>query len=131
MKKIKNMGADSTSRNIIGQGTKFKGDLESNGDFRIDGHLIGNIKCDGKIVIGQSGTVEGDVFCKQADISGKVKAKLEVDEITVFKATADFNGELITSKIAIEVGAMFSGKCQMKNALRDDGHANEEKAKTQ
>lgn len=110
------MGTDSTSRNIIGQGTTIKGDLQSNGDFRIDGELIGSIKSEGKIVIGPTGIVEGEVLCKQADISGRVKANFQVKELTVLKASADFSGELVTSKIAIEVGALFSGKCKMKNA---------------
>jgi cytoskeletal protein CcmA (bactofilin family) len=123
------MGADTTTRNIIGQGTTIKGDLVSNGDFRIDGQLTGTIRCDGKIVIGHTGVVEGDVFCKQADVSGKMKAKLEVAEITVLKATANFNGELVTAKIAIEVGAMFSGKCQMKNAVESKTHATSQTTK--
>jgi cytoskeletal protein CcmA (bactofilin family) len=58
-----------------------------------------------------------------------MKAKLEVAEITVLKATADFNGELVTAKIAIEVGAMFSGKCQMKNAVEAKSHATDKTTK--
>lgn len=110
------MGSDSSARNIIGHGTTIKGDLESNGDFRIDGTLVGSIASNGKIVIGETGSVEGQIKCKHADISGKVDAKLEVDELTALKSSAHFKGELITAKISIEVGAQFSGTCQMKNA---------------
>jgi cytoskeletal protein CcmA (bactofilin family) len=119
VKKFKNMGSDSTARNIIGHGTTIKGDLESNGDFRIDGYLVGSITSNGKIVIGETGSVEGQVKCKQADISGKVDAKLDVAELTVLKSSAQFKGELVTAKIAIEVGAQFSGTCQMRSALKD------------
>lgn len=123
------MGSDSTARNIIGQGTMIKGDITSSGDFRIDGQLIGSISSDGKIVIGQSGIVEGEVRCKQADISGLIDAKIEVEELTVLKATAKFKGQLITDKIAIEVGAQFTGECKMKNANNEVRHGKEEKTK--
>jgi len=113
---LKNPVAESTTRNLIGQGTMIKGDIESSGDFRIDGHLIGTIKSTGKIVVGPSGAVEGEIYCKQADISGKVQAKLEADELTLLKSTAVFTGDLLTARISIETGARFSGKCQMRSA---------------
>ncbi len=122
------MGSDSSARNIIGHGTTIKGDLESNGDFRIDGCLVGSITSNGKIVIGETGTVEGQVTCKQADISGKIDAKLDVAELTVLKSSAQFKGELITAKIAIEVGAQFSGTCQMKNAVKDNKATTDKKS---
>lgn len=129
MKKLNNMASDSTARNIIGQGTTIKGDIASGGDFRIDGQLIGSISSDGKIVIGQSGIVQGEVQCKQADISGLIDAKMEVEELTVLKATAKFKGHLTTEKIAIEVGAQFTGECKMKNAGNQGNDGKEEKAK--
>ncbi len=129
MKKLNRMGSDSTARNIIGQGTIIKGDITSSGDFRIDGQLIGSISSDGKIVIGQTGIVEGEVHCKQADISGRIDAKIEVAELTVLKATANFRGHLITDKIAIEVGAQFTGECKMKSANNENRHGKEEKTK--
>ncbi len=129
MKKLKQMGSDSTARNIIGQGTIIKGDITSSGDFRVDGQLIGSISSDGKIVIGQTGVVEGEVRCKQADISGRIDAKIEVVELTVLKATANFKGQLITDKIAIEVGAQFTGECKMRSADKERTDGNEKKAK--
>ncbi|MDP3463067.1 MAG: polymer-forming cytoskeletal protein [Bacteroidales bacterium] len=124
---LKSNPGDSTSRNMIGQGTVIKGDIESKGDLRIDGHLIGTIKSTGKIVVGATGSVEGELFCKQADISGKVDANLVADELTLLKSTAVFSGDLITAKLSIETGAIFSGKCQMKNAGENLTRQNEKK----
>ena len=45
-------------RNLLGTGTTIKGDIESNGDIRIDGHLIGSLKANGKVTIGQTGVME-------------------------------------------------------------------------
>jgi cytoskeletal protein CcmA (bactofilin family) len=109
----KNGEVSLPSRNSLGCGTKVKGNIESDGDFRIDGTLIGIIKTKGKVVIGSTGVLEGEVFCQNADIEGKVKAKLEVLELLTLKAESRLEGEVITGKIAIEPGAKFSGSCKM------------------
>jgi cytoskeletal protein CcmA (bactofilin family) len=115
---------------MFGQGTVIKGDIESEGDLRIDGHLFGTLRTKGKIVVGSTGKVEGELYCKQADISGHVTAKLEADELTLLKSTAVFAGDLITGKLSIETGARFSGKCQMKNAADLSTANNEKERKT-
>jgi cytoskeletal protein CcmA (bactofilin family) len=101
------------SINFLGVGTNINGEITSNGDFRIDGTLAGSINSKGKIVVGQSGNVEGEINCQNADISGQIKAKLIVQELLTLKATAKITGDLYTSKLAIEPGAIFTGTCNM------------------
>lgn len=110
---MKNGTTEPQARNIIAPGTKIKGDIESSGDFRIEGSLNGTIKVKGKIVIGESGQVDGHIFCQSADVSGKAKVKMEVSELTSLRASCQFTGDIITKKISIEPGAVFSGTCQM------------------
>lgn len=109
----KNHVIENHQVNLLGTGTTVKGDIESNGDFRIDGKLNGSIVSKGKIVIGSTGHVEGEMVCQNADISGKVKAKIEVRELLSLKASAEFSGDIISGKLAIEPGAKFSGTCEM------------------
>lgn len=104
---------ETPARNLIGKGTVIKGDVESSGDIRVDGRLIGSLKSNGKIVVGQTGVVEGDLTCKQADISGVVKGILKCEELTALKSTSKVEVELLTKQLLIEVGAVFTGKCQM------------------
>lgn len=113
MKKLKNGNGENPARNIIAQGTRIVGDIESNGDFRIEGFLTGTVKVKGKIVVGESGNVEGQIYCSSADVSGKIKGKLEASEMTSLRATSQYDGDIITSKISIEPGAVFTGSCQM------------------
>lgn len=113
MKTVKNGYSENQARNIIALGTKIKGDLDSDGDFRIEGSLVGTVRAKGKIVIGETGNVEGEIYCQNADISGTVKAKLEAGELTTLRATSKFSGDITTKKISIEPGALFSGSCQM------------------
>ena len=104
---------ESQVRNLIGNGTTIKGDIDSNGDIRIDGHLIGSLKSNGKVVIGQMGVMEGDLNCKQAEISGVVKGNIITDELTALKSTSKVEVDLTTKQLLIEVGAQFTGKCVM------------------
>lgn len=113
IKKPKNANGETPARNIISNGTKIQGDIESDGDFRIEGTVSGNVKAKGKIVIGQTGQIDGQVQCQSADISGIAKVKLEVIELTILRATSQFTGDIVTRKISIEPGAVFSGTCQM------------------
>ena len=116
MKKLSNGNGDGPARNIIAQGTHIQGDIQSEGDFRIEGSVNGTVKAKGKIVIGASGSVEGQVICQSADISGKAKIKLEASELTALRATCEFTGDITTKKISVETGAVFSGTCQMTTA---------------
>ncbi len=112
----KTTNGDTQSVNMLGAGTTIKGDIQSNGDFRIDGTLIGSIHSKGKIVIGQTGHVEGEVNCRNADVSGQVKAQVIVTELLTLKASAKLAGEITTSKLSIEPGAKFSGTCNMSES---------------
>ena len=100
-------------KNLIGKDTVIKGDVESSGDIKVDGKLIGSLKSNGKIFVGQTGCVEGDINCKHAEISGMVKGILKCEELTTLKATSKVEIELFTKQLCIEVGAVFTGKCQM------------------
>lgn len=104
---------ESSARNLLGNGTTIKGDIESNGDIRIDGHLIGSLKSNGKVTIGQTGVMEGDLTCKQTEISGVVKGTIKCDELTALKSTSKVEVDLNTKQLLIEVGAQFTGKCVM------------------
>jgi cytoskeletal protein CcmA (bactofilin family) len=100
--------------NRIVEGTILKGDIISQADFRLDGELIGNFQSKGKIVIGPAGSVIGDIICKNADIEGKFKGKIEVLEILNVKHKASIYGEVICGKLSVEPGADFTASCMMK-----------------
>lgn len=112
---IKNKEAEVPSINLLGAGTVVKGEIKLNGDFRIDGTFIGSIQCKGKVVVGPTGIIEGDITCQNADFSGEIKATVKVAELITMKESAKFTGDLTTNKLAIEPGARFSGNCTMEN----------------
>ena len=103
----------SNSINIIGNATNIVGDIISESDIRIDGNIKGTIQTKGRVVIGQSGIVIGNIICQNAEISGKVEGKINTTELLSLKSTSNITGEIYTGKLAIEPNAIFSGTCKM------------------
>jgi len=116
----KSFEQESPSINLIGAGTVIKGDIKSNGDIRIDGTLIGSVNSKGKLVVGSTGNIEGEIVCQNGDFSGIINASVTVSELLSMKATAKLSGDVVTNKLAIEPGALFSGSCSMNNAPLKD-----------
>ncbi|MDD2563127.1 MAG: polymer-forming cytoskeletal protein [Salinivirgaceae bacterium] len=106
---------DPNSINIICEGTSITGDIITDGEIRIDGTLTGILQAKGKVVIGVTGKLSGELSCKNADIQGKVDGKITVLELLTFKKTCVFKGDLSTKQLAIEPGATFNGTCQMSS----------------
>ena len=104
----------STSANtIIGAGTTITGDIESNGDIRIDGILKGNLMAKLKILIGPEGMIEGDIEGQLADVLGKVTGKIKVKELLHLRGKATVHGDIYAGKLQIEPTVTFNGQCHM------------------
>jgi len=97
----------------IENSTSIKGDIVSEGDFRIDGTLEGGIKTNGKIVIGKEGLVNGSISCNSADVEGKIKGNLFVSETLNLRSTCHIEGEVVIGKLIVESGANFNASCSM------------------
>lgn len=98
---------------MIATGTTITGDLECNGDIRIDGTLRGNLKGRAKIIIGTDGVVEGDIEGLQADIMGHVSGTIKVQELLYLHGNTEVKGDLYAGKLQIEPTAIFNGNCHM------------------
>ncbi|MCC6372277.1 MAG: polymer-forming cytoskeletal protein [Bacteroidia bacterium] len=118
----KNQSVDATTVNLIRQGTKINGDINSAGDIRIDGHLVGNLIANGKFVLGPNGLIEGNVTSTNAELEGEVKGIVSVTEMLALKSTAKINGDIITNRLAIEPGAVFNGSCNMGAKVKNMVH---------
>lgn len=103
----------SNSSNIIGKGTIMNGSVETFGNIRVEGKVIGDIKTKSKAAFGHSSQVDGSVLAQNAEVAGHITGTIEVTELLVLKATAVIDGDIITNKLLVETGAAFNGKCKM------------------
>lgn len=120
---VKGGEGTSSSINLIGAGTVIEGDIRSNGDIRIDGTVYGHVISKAKVVIGATGVVEGDVNSQNSDVSGTIKGKTVVSELLFLKATSKVIGDIVTGKLVVEVGATFTGSCNMGPVIKDINNA--------
>jgi cytoskeletal protein CcmA (bactofilin family) len=105
--------------NHINSDTVIEGSIKARGNLRIDGKLTGSLECQGRVVIGASGLVEGEIRCENAEIEGSIKANIIVLELLSLKSTAKVQGDIVTKKLAIEPGATFTGSCSMGGVVKD------------
>nr|WP_321229390.1 polymer-forming cytoskeletal protein [uncultured Psychroserpens sp.] len=119
------MASDTTSQqNTIAKGTVITGDIISEGDFRIEGTVQGNIQTPGKVVIGKTGIINGTLKSANADIEGKFTGKLLLSDMLSLKSSAHVEGEVMVGKLAVEPGANFNATCSMKGGLKDLSNGN-------
>jgi len=113
MNPVKRTSDSAHEHNRIVEGAVFEGSIQSPVDIRVDGTIKGNVRVQGKLVVGPTGSVEGEVVAAEASIAGKLRGSLEVKGLTTLAQTAQVQAELYTGQISIEAGAQFSGNCHM------------------
>jgi cytoskeletal protein CcmA (bactofilin family) len=99
--------------NSIMEGTSIEGEIRSDSNIRIDGRVKGTVNARGRVIVGQTGVIEGEVVCQSSDIEGMVIGKINCQDLLSLKATAKLQGDITTKKLAIEPGAVFTGNCSM------------------
>ena len=99
--------------NMIGEGTVFEGTLRARSDVRVSGRIVGKLQVEGKAIVAQEGSVEGEVHAASADIAGTIEGDLHVTDRLVLKGTARVEGNIRTGRLVVEEGATFNGKCLM------------------
>ena len=104
------VNANSVSR--ISAGTVIKGEIQSPYDLRIDGTFEGKVQTKGRVVIGESAIIKGDIICENVDLWGRVEGDLYVKDTLALKEGCKMNGNINVSRLSVELGATFNGTCR-------------------
>lgn len=112
--------------NLVGKGTVFEGTVRADSDVRASGQIVGTLKVEGKAMIAESGSVDGEIIATNADIAGRVQGEIEVEERLVLKSTAEVDGNIETDRLVVEEGAQFTGECKMGTPVAVNGAADDE-----
>ena len=104
-------------RNRLSTNTTVKGEIISDGNFRVDGTIIGELVTKGKVFIGKKASLEGTLKCDSADVEGKLHGTIEIQNNLTLKATSDVSGDIVIGSLNIEPGAKFDAKCSMTKGV--------------
>ena len=107
------LNGEEFSINSLGKGTVVTGNVYAPADIRIDGTLEGDLHCDARVILGEQGSINGEVQCRDAYIYGRLSGTLRVHQTLEVGPSADINGKVSTHKLIIEEGAMFNVLCEM------------------
>ena len=108
---------EQTEFNKILSGTEFTGDIVSDSNILIEGDIIGNVSCSGKVQISSSGQIKGKLVCVNAEIDGTIHGELTIENLLTMRSTARIKGDIQSTKLTIEEGAFFEGSCVMKSPM--------------
>ena len=104
------VNVNSISR--ISAGTIIKGEILSPTDIRIDGTFEGRVQSKGRVVVGESAVIKGDIVCENIDLWGKVEGNLFVKDTLSLKEGCKMDGNLHVRRLSVELGATFNGTCR-------------------
>jgi cytoskeletal protein CcmA (bactofilin family) len=127
MKRDRNTNESPDKLNRLVEGTKIIGDLTTDSNIRVDGEVVGNINCAGKVVIGETAWIKGNLSCNEADVEGTIEGDLIIEALLVLREKSKISGNIATSKIEIHQGAIFLGNCEM--GARKNAGANQNNGK--
>ncbi len=109
---------DTNAIDRIAEGTTLEGSVNSAKSIRVDGKVKGSIVCAGRVVIGKTGVVEGQVNCDSADVEGTLNATITVTGLLELKTTAVINGDSQVGKLKVDPGAEINGKIDMGGTVK-------------
>ena len=102
-----------TIDSIIGHHVYFEGILSSKESLRIDGRVKGKVECEGSVVIGSEGKVEGEILADNVFIAGELTGNATArNKLEIIEKGKVF-GDITTAKLVIDPEVIFEGKCRM------------------
>ena len=109
----KNKKTFDTIETLIGNGTTFTGDIIASKSLRIDGMLVGNVKEATNVIVGENAKVKGNINANYVVVDGNVEGNIIATESIELLNKSRVNGDLTTTILSINEGAIFKGKSLM------------------
>lgn len=104
---------DGDLNGFVDSGTRFRGELEFETTFRVEGKVEGTVVSSGTLVIGEGGEVEGEIQVGQLFVSGVVRGTVKANRRIQLCSEGKAFADLETPSLVIEDGAIFDGRCSM------------------
>ena len=98
---------------LIANNTEIVGDIRFSDQFFVSGKVVGNILAEedkATLVVGEGGTVSGEIRVPNAVVNGRVEGDLYVSKKVELAANAHIQGSVYYRLIEMELGAVIEGR---------------------
>ena len=109
----------AAAETVVGPSVKIQGDLNSEGNIRIEGAVAGKVQTTQSVHVGEHAKIAADVVAGNAIIAGEIHGNVKVVESLILQPSARIVGDISCGILRVEEGAQFTGKCSMKGAVID------------
>jgi cytoskeletal protein CcmA (bactofilin family) len=107
----KNM--EPQAETIVGVDVTIKGNFKSPSNITVNGTVKGQVDTKTDVNVGEKATIEGSIHAKKVTVSGTVQGNVEARESLEITPTGKIFGDITTSNLMIQSGAIFVGKSVM------------------
>jgi cytoskeletal protein CcmA (bactofilin family) len=101
-----------TISTLISEGSIFDGNLKAPAFARVDGQINGDVVVEEGLILGEKGSIKGNVLTKEIVVYGVVNGNIQSNSLEI-KATGRVNGEIRTQTLVVENGAIYNGSLSM------------------
>lgn len=108
--------AERNEQSFLQNGVRLKGEIEVDGDLRIEGAVEGTLNTRGVLMLGPKASVDGDVRGREVVIHGRLVGTIRADERVHLARGAKVKGDLFCRSLVIEEGVYFEGRSHMGEA---------------
>jgi cytoskeletal protein CcmA (bactofilin family) len=109
-------GTPQGDATLISKGVKIEGKLSCSGSIRLDGEVQGDISSQSSVIIGEDGSVNGQINAENITIGGKVTGTVKAKDKLVLNSKGNLKGDIFAKVLAVEAGAVFNGNSKMGDA---------------
>jgi cytoskeletal protein CcmA (bactofilin family) len=110
---------------ILSTGVKFEGKLVSDGNLRLDGEFVGDIKLKGNLTLGDKSKSKGTISALNVTCGGEVIGNIDASEKLILEQTAKVEGDIFAKILVINEGAVFVGKSNLNKINGENQLINE------
>ena len=114
-----------SNHTLIAPSAEIRGDIQFTGGLHILGTVIGNISVGaegGRLVIGESGKVQGEIRVPKIVVNGKVEGDVHASEHLELAEKAVIEGNVYYTLIEMVMGAQVDGKLVRQNERKHLPH---------
>ncbi|MCP4440969.1 MAG: polymer-forming cytoskeletal protein [Aureispira sp.] len=95
----------------IAAGTVIEGTVKVTSHIRLEGKIIGDVTCDGRLVMSKNASIIGNIKCNSLLTEGTIEGNISAKTDVRLHSTASIKGNIKCTHIHIDHGASFNGNC--------------------